>query len=78
MTVLPACHLCETEVVAASVFNSGVRARPEPRRNARYEYGRASDELWEKLQRIFALCRLFGVALPAAALVYPAREHAAT
>lgn len=69
--VLPACIETGTGIVAASVFNSGLLASSEPRRDGRYEYGQLPDELWERLQRIAAVCADHGVPLPAAAVQFP-------
>ena len=71
--VLPACDDRGTAVVAASVFNSGLLAQSEPRRDGRYEYGRLPDELWDRLVRIAAVCREHDVPLPAAAIRFPLR-----
>ncbi|KNY05819.1 aldo/keto reductase [Microbacterium sp. GCS4] len=69
--VLPACRERGTGIVAASVFNSGLLASDEPRRDGRYEYGQLPDELWERLVRIAAVCAAHDVPLPAAAIQYP-------
>jgi len=69
--VLPACRDKGTGIVAASVFNSGLLAQHEPRRDGRYEYGQLPDELWDRLVRIHAVCADHGVPLPAAALQFP-------
>ncbi|WP_313354562.1 aldo/keto reductase [Microbacterium sp.] len=69
--VLPACRDNGTGIVAASVFNSGLLAQHEPRRDGRYEYGQLPDELWDRLVRIHAVCADHGVPLPAAALQFP-------
>ncbi|UJP09974.1 aldo/keto reductase [Microbacterium sp. KUDC0406] len=69
--VLPACAETGTGIVAASVFNSGLLAQSEPRRDGRYEYGQLPDELWDRLVRIAAVCRAHDVPLPAAAIQYP-------
>ncbi|WP_217180685.1 aldo/keto reductase [Streptomyces sp. AC495_CC817] len=69
--VLPACRERGTGIVAASVFNSGLLAQNEPRRDGRYEYGQLPDELWDRLVRIHAVCADHGVPLPAAALQFP-------
>ena len=69
--VLPACRERRTGVVAASVFNSGLLASDEPRRDGRYEYGQLPDELWDRLVRIAAVCAAHDVPLPAAAIQYP-------
>ena len=74
--VLPACHERGTGVVAASVFNSGLLAKAEPSRDSRYEYGGVPDEIWNRLQRIVAVCRAHDVLLPAAAIQFPLRDAA--
>jgi D-threo-aldose 1-dehydrogenase len=73
---LPECHATGTDVVAASVFNSGLLATARPERTGRYEYGHVPDDLWHRLERIAAICDAHGVALPAAALQFPLRDHA--
>ncbi|MGW8482971.1 aldo/keto reductase [Microbacterium sp. NPDC055903] len=72
--VLPACAERGTGIVAASVFNSGLLAQAEPRRDGRYEYGALPDELWERLLRIAAVCAEHSVPLPAAAVQFPLRS----
>jgi len=72
--VLPACRDKGTGVVAASVFNSGLLASAEPRRDGRYEYGQVPDELWDRLLRIARVCADHDVPLPAAALQFPLRS----
>ncbi|UWF77341.1 MULTISPECIES: aldo/keto reductase [Microbacterium] len=74
--VLPACVRRGTGVVAASVFNSGLLAQSEPRRDGRYEYGALPEELWQRLVRIAAVCRNHDVPLPAAAIRFPLRHGA--
>lgn len=74
--VLPACHERRCGVVAASVFNSGLLAKPVPSRDGRYEYGGVPDELWDRLQRIVAICRDHDVLLPAAAVQFPLQDVA--
>ncbi|MCR2825574.1 aldo/keto reductase [Microbacterium sp. zg.Y909] len=74
--VLPACRERGTGVVAASVFNSGLLARAEPTRDGRYEYGGVPDGVWDRLQRIVAVCRAHDVPLPAAAIQFPLRDAA--
>lgn len=74
--VLPACHERSTGVVAASVFNSGLLAQESPDRDARYEYGRMPDDVWDRLQRIVEICRAHDVPLPAAAVQFPLRDPA--
>jgi D-threo-aldose 1-dehydrogenase len=64
-------------VVAASVFNSGLLASSEPKREGRYEYGSVlPDELWDRLVRITEVCNAHGVPLPAAAVQFPLRAPA--
>jgi len=72
--VLPACVERGTGAVAASVFNSGLLAKAEPTRDGRYEYGGVPDEIWNRLQRIVAVCRAHDVPLPAAAIQFPLRS----
>ncbi|MDF1489588.1 aldo/keto reductase [Tessaracoccus caeni] len=74
LDTLPACQATGTDVVAASVFNSGLLANPRPQRDGRYEYGRLPDELWERLSAIVAVCDAHGVPLPAAAVQFTLRE----
>jgi D-threo-aldose 1-dehydrogenase len=69
--VLPACRETGTGIVAASVFNSGLLASSEPRRDGRYEYGQLPDGLWDRLVRIAAVCAAHDVPLPAAAIQFP-------
>lgn len=69
--VLPACAEKGTGIVAASVFNSGLLAALEPRRDGRYEYGQLPDALWDRLVRIHAVCVAHDVPLPAAAIQFP-------
>lgn len=69
--VIPACRETATGIVAASVFNSGLLASNEPRRDGRYEYGQLPEDLWERLVRIARVCADHGVPLPAAAVQFP-------
>ncbi|MCP2636179.1 aldo/keto reductase [Microbacterium sp. HD4P20] len=72
-SVLPEMSRRGTSAVAASVFNSGLLASPRPERDARYEYGRLPDELWDRLVRIADICDAHQVPLPAAAIQFPLR-----
>jgi len=74
--VLPACHETATDVVAASVFNSGLLASTRPSREGRYEYGRLPDELWTRLTQLVEVCDAHDVPLPAAAVQFPLRDRA--
>lgn len=73
--VLPACRERGTEVVAASVFNSGLLASDAPTREGRYEYGALPEALWDRLQVIIGVCRNHDVRLPAAAIQFTLREQ---
>ncbi|MFB4353981.1 aldo/keto reductase [Microbacterium sp. LS_15] len=72
--VHPACRERGTGIVAASVFNSGLLASSEPRRDGRYEYGELPDELWDRVVRIARICTAHDVPLPAAAVQFPLRS----
>lgn len=74
--VVPACLANGVGIVNASVFNSGLLATDAPGANARYDYGEAPSELLTRVQAIAAVCRDFGVSLPAAALQYTLRDAA--
>jgi len=75
--VLPACHRTDTGIVAASVFNSGLLAKADPdRATSRYEYGPVPDHIWDRLQRILAVCRSHDVPLPVAAVQFPFQDAA--
>ncbi|WP_144874820.1 aldo/keto reductase [Microbacterium sp. 1.5R] len=76
--VLPACRERGTGIVAASVFNSGLLASSEPRRDGRYEYGQLPDELWERVVRIARICADHHVPLPAAAVQFPLQSDVVT
>ncbi|GHD44450.1 aldo/keto reductase [Mycetocola manganoxydans] len=72
--VVPACREHGVGIVNASVFNSGLLATDSPGADARYEYGGVPAGVLEKVQAIAAVCREFGVSLPAAALQYTLRD----
>jgi D-threo-aldose 1-dehydrogenase len=72
--VLPACRLTGTVAVAASIFNSGLLSSSSPRRDGRYEYGGAPDDVWARVERLAEICREHGVPLPAAAIQFPLRD----
>ena len=61
-------------VINAGVFNSGLLARPQPRPDARFDYGTVPADLLERAARIARVCEVFGVDLPTAALAF-ARRH---
>jgi D-threo-aldose 1-dehydrogenase len=72
--LVPACQTQGVGIVNASVFNSGLLATDNPGATARYDYGEAPKDLLERVQSIAAVCREFGVSLPAAALQYTLRD----
>jgi len=69
--VLPLAASNGTEVVVASVFNSGLLATTNPTTASRYEYGAVPADLLDRMRRIATACKEFGVELPVAALQYP-------
>jgi D-threo-aldose 1-dehydrogenase len=71
LDLLPLCVEHGVGVVAAGVFNSGLLARAEPSRDARFEYGEAPPALVERARRIAAVCARHGTTLPAAAIAFP-------
>ena len=74
--VVPACLAHGVGIVNASVFNSGLLATDQPAAGARFDYGQAPAEVLVRVQAIAAVCRDFGVPLPAAALQYTLRDDA--
>lgn len=64
------------EVVFASVFNSGLLARPTPSPNDRYEYATVPHEVFERAVELARICSRYDVELPAAALQFPLRHPA--
>lgn len=63
---LETCRQREVGVIVGGVFNSGVLAG-----GAKFDYLDASPEVIERVRRLDATCREFGVPLPAAALQFP-------
>lgn len=74
--VVPACRAQGVGIVNAAVFNSGMLATDQPGADARFDYGQAPPEVLARVQAIAAVCRDFGVPLPAAALQYTLRDDA--
>ncbi len=74
--VVPACRAHGVGIVNASIFNSGLLATDAPGSDARYDYGDVPPDLLERVKAIAAVCREFGVSLPAAALQYTLRDDA--
>jgi len=69
--LLPECEQRGIGVVAAGVFNSGLLARHNPARDAKYNYVDAPPGLLQRAMRIAAICEQHGSTLPAAALAFP-------
>jgi D-threo-aldose 1-dehydrogenase len=69
--LLPLCAERGVGVVAAGVFNSGLLARPQPPRDAKYNYETAPPQLLERARAIAAVCDRHGTSLPAAAIAFP-------
>lgn len=74
--LLPACLEYDVQVVAVSVFNSGILARPEVGDDARYEYAEAPAALLQKARDLAALATSHGIELPDLAVQYPLQHPA--
>ena len=74
-TMLPMCVQRQVSVIVGGPYNSGILANSE-RRRATYDYKPAPDDLWEKAQRIRAVCESHRVDIRAAALQYVLRHPA--
>jgi D-threo-aldose 1-dehydrogenase len=70
--VLPLCEERNVTVIAGGVFNSGILA--DPRGHARFDYGRAPDEIQRRALALEQLCERKGVPLASAAIRYPLRH----
>ena len=67
---LPLCEEKKIAVVVGGPFNSGILATG-PKADAHYNYGRAPDEVKERVSRIQHICKSFKVSLAEAALRFP-------
>ncbi len=74
--LLPACEEHGVGVVAVSVFNSGILARPEPAADAAYEYGAAPAEMLERARALARVAREHGAELPDLAMQFRLRHPA--
>ena len=74
-TMLPMCEQRNVSVIIGGPYNSGLLTNVE-RRRATYDYKPAPDDLWEKAQKIRAVCESHGVDMRAAALQYVLRHPA--
>ena len=69
--LLPECERKGVSVVAAGVFNSGLLARPRPRKNATYNYEPAPQPLRDRANAIADILERHGTTLPQAAAQFP-------
>jgi D-threo-aldose 1-dehydrogenase len=74
--LLPACAERGVSLLAASVFNSGLLARPRPSPGAFFDYAAASPEVLRRAHRVADVCESHGVTLPEAAMAFPLRHPA--
>jgi D-threo-aldose 1-dehydrogenase len=74
--LLPQCERRGIRLIAGGPYNSGILARDDlsDAEALRYDYARAPAELIARAKRLAELCARYGVALPAAALQFPARD----
>nr|WP_211239478.1 aldo/keto reductase [Jiangella gansuensis] len=75
-SLLPSCVRHGVQVVAASVFGSGLLASSAPDENATYRYAPAPPEVVARARSLAELCSAHGVALPTVALQYVLRHPA--
>lgn len=73
--MLPMCIDRGVSVIVGGPYNSGILANTE-RRRATYDYKPAPDDLWEKAQKIRAVCDSHDIDMRAAALQYVLRHPA--
>ncbi|GAA2084113.1 aldo/keto reductase [Streptomyces albiaxialis] len=69
--LLPACAEHNVSLVAASVFNSGLLATPDPSPDATYDYAPATAEQLDRARALARVCAAHDIPLPAAALAFP-------
>jgi aryl-alcohol dehydrogenase-like predicted oxidoreductase len=74
--LLPAAQARGVGVVIGGVYNSGLLSRDRPPVDATFDYRQAPPELVDRVTRIAAVCRTYGVTLPEAALAF-VRTHPA-
>jgi D-threo-aldose 1-dehydrogenase len=72
--VLPLAEARGKQVVVASVFNSGLLAKPRPDADARFDYGAASGDAVDRAVAIADVAERYGTDLPTLALHYPRRH----
>ncbi|WP_345815587.1 aldo/keto reductase [Paraburkholderia sp. PREW-6R] len=68
--LLPACEQRGVSILLGGAFNSGILARGVEG-DLKFNYGDAPREVIERVARLEAVCRSFGVPLAAAALQFP-------
>ena len=71
-TLLALCDARGVDIVVGGVFNSGILATGA-RPGAHFDYGPASQEICDRVDRLEAVCRRAGVPLATAALQFPGR-----
>lgn len=74
--LLPACVERGVEVLAASIFNSGLTATPRPTDQAFFDYEPVDEAMLKKAHRVADICEAYGVTLPQAAMAFPLRQPA--
>lgn len=73
--LLERCLARQVSLLIGGVFNSGILATG-PIAGAHYNYGEAPPEVLERVRRLQDICARHGVALPTAALQFPAAHPA--
>ncbi|MBK0332592.1 aldo/keto reductase [Brachybacterium sp. MASK1Z-5] len=74
--LLEACREHDVQVVAVSVFNSGLLSQPVVPDDATYEYAAAPAEILAHARALAALAEDHGITLPDLAVQYPLRHPA--
>jgi D-threo-aldose 1-dehydrogenase len=74
--LLPIAEQRGVGIVIAGVYNSGLLAAPRPDADAKYNYGKAPEQLIARANAIADACERHGVDLPTAALAFVARHPA--
>lgn len=68
--LLPACEQRGVSILLGGAFNSGILARGV-QGDLKFNYGEAPREVVERVARLEAVCKVYGVPLAAAALQFP-------
>lgn len=72
--LIETCQENRTDLVVASVFNSGLLSSAVPSERSRYDYGPVPADVLQRVREISNVCREYDIELPAAALQYPLRR----